>query len=341
MNGSALATPLVLTLGEPAGIGPDITIEAWRRRRTDTPPFIFAGDAALLARRARLLGHDIPIEIADPADAARLFATALPCLPGAPSIEGTPGRIDPADTAAVILSIRRAVELVHMGKASAVVTNPINKKALNSAGFPFPGHTEFLAALALEIFGASATPVMMLAGAGLRVVPVTIHIPLADVPRSLSTGLIVETGRIVARELATRFGVTHPRLAVSGLNPHAGEEGMLGGEDDAIVRPAVDALRAAGIDATGPHPADTMFHAAARKTYDAALCMYHDQALVPLKALAFDEGVNVTLGLPFIRTSPDHGTALSLAATGGARANSLVEALRLAATLARNGERGA
>ncbi len=335
MNGSLPARPLVLTLGEPAGIGADITIEAWLRRGAKTPPFIFAGDAALLARRARLLSHDVPIEIADPARAAGLFATALPCLDGAAPVEGTPGRINSADTPAVIQSIRRAVELIHAGEASAVVTNPINKKALSIAGFPFPGHTEFLAALALEIFATPSTPVMMLAGPDLRVVPVTVHISLADVPHALTTRLIVETGRTVARELTARFGVAHPRLALSGLNPHAGEEGMLGAEDEAIVRPAVATLRGEGIDATGPHPADTMFHDAARKTYDAALCMYHDQALIPLKTLAFDEGVNVTLGLPFVRTSPDHGTALSLAGTGAARATSLIEALRLAARLAK------
>jgi len=340
VKGAASVKPLVLTLGEPAGIGPDITIEAWLRRPS-TPPFIFAGDAALLARRARLLGHDVPIEIADPAEATGLFPNALPCLDSSPPVEGVPGRIDSTDTPAVVQSIRNAVSLVHAGEASAIVTNPINKKALSIAGFPFPGHTEFLAALALEMFAAPSTPVMMLAGPDLRVVPVTIHIPLKDVPLVLSTSLIVETGRIVARELTTRFGVTHPRLAVCGLNPHAGEEGMLGAEDEAIVRPAVDALRAEGIDATGPHSADTMFHAAARKTYDAVLCMYHDQALIPLKTLAFEEGVNVTLGLPFIRTSPDHGTALALAGTGGARATSLIEALRLAAVLARKDERGA
>ena len=341
MNGSAPATPLVLTLGEPAGIGPDITIEAWRRRRASTPPFIFAGDAALLARRARLLGHDIPVEIADPAEAAGLFATALPCLPGAPSVEGTPGRIDPTDTPAVTLSIRRAVELVHMGKASAVVTNPINKKALNSAGFPFPGHTEFLAALSLEIFGAAATPVMMLAGAGLRVVPVTIHIPLADVPQALSTELIVETGRIVARDLTQRFGIRDPRLAVAGLNPHGGEDGSIGTEDITIVRPAVERLAAEGLAVRGPLPADTLFHSAARASYDAVLCMYHDQALIPIKTIAFYDAVNVTLGLPFIRTSPDHGTAFDIAGTGRANPASLIAALRLAAWLAETGRASA
>jgi 4-hydroxythreonine-4-phosphate dehydrogenase len=329
--------PLVLTLGEPAGIGPDITIEAWRRRAEGVPPFIVAGDAGLFARRASRLGVSLPVEICAPGEAADLFANALPCLAGADAVRGEPGRIDPSDTLAVIGSIRAAVELIRSGAVSAIVTNPINKKAVNAIGFAHPGHTEFLAALAEEIFGAPAKSVMMLVGPDLRVVPVTVHIPLAAVPHALSVPLIIGTGRIVTRELQQRFGIARPRLAIAGLNPHAGEEGLLGAEETAMIRPAVDALRAEGIDATGPLAADTMFHAAARATYDAALCMYHDQALIPLKALAFEEGVNVTLGLPFVRTSPDHGTALSLAGTGSARATSLIAALRLADRLARRG----
>jgi 4-hydroxythreonine-4-phosphate dehydrogenase len=214
------------------------------------------------------------------------------------------------------------------------VTNPIQKKALNDVGFAFPGHTEFLGALSDELFGGRGTPVMMLAAGKFRVVPVTVHIPLASVPAALTTERIVETGKIVARDLKARFGVTSPRLAVSGLNPHAGEEGMLGAEDLAVIAPAVDVLRAAGLEAVGPLPADTMFHPAARETYDAALCMYHDQALIPIKVIAFDEAVNVTLGLPFVRTSPDHGTALALAGTGKAKATSLIAALRMADILA-------
>jgi 4-hydroxythreonine-4-phosphate dehydrogenase len=247
---------------------------------------------------------------------------------------GEPGSLTTSDAPAVIRSIRRAAELVRSGEASAVVTGPIQKKGLQGAGFPFPGHTEFLGALSRELFGVEAEPVMMLAGPDLKVVPVTIHIPLARVPATLTTELIVRTGETVAGDLERRFGIANPRLAIAGLNPHAGEEGMLGAEDAAIVRPAVEALRAAGIDAFGPLPADTMFHAEARRTYDAALCMYHDQALIPIKTLAFDEGVNVTLGLPFVRTSPDHGTALSLAGTGKAKATSLIAALRLAYRLA-------
>ena len=335
MSGPERRRPLALTLGEPAGIGPDIAIAAWlARERESIPPFVLVGDADLLLRRAAALDVQIRVERVAPSEAAEAFPDALPCLDGAVAVSGRPGSLCPSDAPAVIESIRRSVEIVRAGEATAVVTNPIHKKALNGAGFPFPGHTEFLGALSLQLFGVKADPVMMLAGADLRVVPVTIHIPLAAVPATLTTALIVRTGEIVARDLERRFGVSAPRLAFAGLNPHAGEEGMLGAEDDAIVRPAVEALRAAGIDAAGPLPADTMFHPAARRTYEAALCMYHDQALIPIKTLAFDEGVNVTLGLPFIRTSPDHGTALSLAGTGKARPTSLIAALRLAEVLA-------
>lgn len=336
MSGAAAREPLVLTLGEPAGIGPDIAIQAWRERQAlDLPPFVFAGNPDLLLRRAQAIGLELRVEQVAAEDAPAAFPHALPCLQGSAMVTGEPGRLSRADAPAVIASIRDAVELVHAGRAAAVVTSPIHKKALNEVGFPFPGHTEFLGALVMEFFGVSATPVMMLAGPDLRVVPVTVHIPLADVPRTLTTQLIVRTGEIVGSELQRRFGIRNPRLAVSGLNPHAGEEGMLGTEDAAIVRPAVDALRAAGLDTIGPLPADTMFHPAARAAYDVALCMYHDQALIPIKTLAFDESVNVTLGLPFIRTSPDHGTALALAGTGKAKPDSLIAALRLADQIAR------
>jgi 4-hydroxythreonine-4-phosphate dehydrogenase len=328
--------PLALTLGEPAGIGPDIAIDAWlARKSTDIPPFVLVGDAGLIERRARALGREVRARAVRIEDTAATFSEALPCLSGAPPVSGAPGGIDASDTETVIWSIRRAVELARKGSASAVVTNPINKKALNAIGFRHPGHTEFLGQLSGELFGVRVAPVMMIAGPDLRVVPVTIHIPIADVPRTLTSALIVETGTIVARDLKRRFAIAKPRLAIAGLNPHAGEEGMLGKEDETIVRPAVERLKAAGIDAVGPLPADTMFHADARRTYDAALCMYHDQALIPIKTLAFDEGVNVTLGLPFVRTSPDHGTALSIAGTGKARAASLIGALKLARDLAR------
>jgi 4-hydroxythreonine-4-phosphate dehydrogenase len=335
---AASRTPLVLTLGEPAGIGPDITIDAWlARREAHIPPFLVTGDPALLQRRAADLGRTIRVAEVHPCDCLACFDTAIPCLEGMPPVAGRPGILIQSDASAVVASIRKAVELVHAGEASAIVTNPINKKALKAIGFPFPGHTEFLGSLGEEIFGQKASPVMMLVGADLRVIPVTIHIPLADVPGALTTDLIVRTGEIVARDLRARFGIDQPRLALSGLNPHAGEEGVLGHEDASIVRPAVEALCAAGIDAIGPLAADTMFHPEARSQYDAALCMYHDQALIPVKTLAFDEGVNVTLGLPFVRTSPDHGTALSIAGSGQARTTSLIAALKLAHRLSLGG----
>jgi 4-hydroxythreonine-4-phosphate dehydrogenase len=246
------------------------------------------------------------------------------------------GRADPANAAAVVEAIARAVGDVRSGHAAAVVTNPISKQSLYAAGFRHPGHTEFLGTLSAAWTGVAARPVMMLAGPELRAVPVTIHIPLRDVASTLTAEMIVETGRIVARDLASRFGLPRPRLAVAGLNPHAGEGGALGKEDQAIIAPAVESLRVEGIDVTGPLSADAMFHRAARATYDAALCMYHDQALIPAKTLAFSETVNVTLGLAFIRTSPDHGTAFDLAGTGRADPSSLAAALRLAAELVAN-----
>ena len=326
--------PLALTLGEPSGIGPDIAIDAWlARNEVDVPAFILIGDAALIERRARAMGRTIKVRKAAPGEAAVAFEDALPCLERAAAVAGRPGDPDPGDAAAVIAAIRQAVELVHGGLASAIVTNPIHKAALTRSGFAYPGHTEYLGALSEEVCGVAAQPVMMIAAPMLKVVPVTIHIPLAAVPRALSREAIVRAGRIVAQDLASRFGIDNPRLAVCGLNPHAGENGTMGGEEEAVIAPAIAELAAEGIDASGPWPADSMFHEAARAGYDAALCMYHDQALIPVKALAFDEAVNVTLGLPFIRTSPDHGTALSLAGTGKARAGSLIAALKLAAAL--------
>jgi len=336
VSGAETGRPLALTLGEPAGIGPDIAIEAWGARRSaDIPPFIFVGDAEVLKRRAVALGREIRTIATSIDRAVGLFSEALPCLQDEPTVSGAPGAIRASDTAAVIRSIRRAAELVRAGEASAIVTNPIQKKALNDAGFAFPGHTEFLGALSEELFGKPATPVMMLVSPELRVVPVTIHIPLAEVPRRLTTEMIVRTATIVEHDLRKRFGIARPRIAIAGLNPHAGEDSMLGHEDAAVVRPAVEALVAAGIAVTGPLPADTMFHEEARKSYDAALCMYHDQALIPVKTLGFHEAVNVTLGLPFVRTSPDHGTALTIAGTGKARATSLIAALKMADALAR------
>ena len=329
----AAGLPLALTLGEPAGIGPDLTLAVWQRRRElAIPPFYVIGDPEFLAARARALGNDVPVRSVTPRQASNVFSSSLPVVPLDARITAAPGRPDDSSAAGAIASIDRAVADVMAGEAGAVVTNPIAKSVLYRAGFNHPGHTEFLAELAASN-GKTQLPVMMLWSPELAVVPVTIHIPLKDVIAQLTTRLIVDTGRIVARDMAARFGIARPRLAVAGLNPHAGEDGTIGREDVEIVAPAVAAWRAEGIDARGPLPADTMFHAAARATYDVALCMYHDQALIPIKTLAFDHGVNVTLGLPFVRTSPDHGTAFDLAGTGRADTSSLVAALKLAARL--------
>jgi 4-hydroxythreonine-4-phosphate dehydrogenase len=335
---SAAAGPaLALTLGEPAGIGPDLALAIWwKRRDLDTPAFYLIGEPDFLANRARALGLDVPLAVVTPAQAGAAFARALPVVALGLPVTAAPGKPDATSAPAAIASIRRAVADVMAGAAAAVVTNPIAKSVLTRAGFPDPGHTEFLGRLAQAATGKPVRPVMMLWSPELAVVPVTIHIPLRQVFSVLSTELIVQTGRIVARDLAARFRIARPRLAVAGLNPHAGEDGTLGEEDRAIVAPAVAQLKAEGIDARGPLPADTLFHERAREGYDVALCMYHDQALIPIKTLAFDHGVNVTLGLPFVRTSPDHGTAFDLAGSGRADPSSLVAALKLAARLAAN-----
>ena len=326
---------LALTSGDPSGIGPEIAIEAWRRRKLDnTPAFLLLSDPALVEARAGRLGLPIEIAIVAPEDAHAAFDDALPVVPLDASFLDTPGTPNTANAAGTIGAIEAAVRLVTSGQADALVTCPIAKKPLYDAGFGYPGHTEFLGHLAQTITGLAATPVMMLAGPELRAVPVTIHIPLAQVAPALTTARIVETASITAADLRDKFGIDNPRLAIAGLNPHAGEDGAMGQEDRDVIRPAVDALRRLGIDARGPLPADTMFHARARAGYDAAICMYHDQALIPAKALAFDETVNVTLGLPFIRTSPDHGTAFDIAGKGIARPDSLIAALRLARQMA-------
>jgi len=330
--------PLALTLGEPAGIGPDLALAIWRRRaELGIPVFYLAGDPDFLGRRAEQLGINVPIATVTPRTAAAAFATALPIVAIDVTVSTEPGRPDRSSAPAAVASIRRAVADVMSGAAAAVVTNPVAKNVLYNWGFAEPGHTEFLATLVQEATGKSLRPVMMLWSPELAVVPVTIHLPLKDIFGQLSTELIVETGRIVARDLSTRFGLARPRLAIAGLNPHAGEDGTLGEEDRAIVAPAVAQLKRDGIDARGPLPADSLFHERARATYDAALCMYHDQALIPIKTLAFDHAVNVTLGLPFVRTSPDHGTAFDIAGTGRADPTSLVAALHLALRLAKAG----
>ncbi len=326
-----MPAPLVITCGDPSGIGPELILKAWiARHERHVTPFCAIADPQLLQSRARLLGVEVEIAIADGIKHGNLFPDALPVIPLASSLVDRPGTPDRANAAGVIEAIDRAVELVSNGDARGIVTAPISKKPLYEAGFRFPGHTEYLGHLAAARFGRPIQPVMMLAGPALRAVPVTIHIPLCDVPAALTRDLIVSTCRIAAADLASRFGIKRPRLAVSGLNPHAGEGGAMGREEIDTIGPAIEDLNGEGIDAFGPLPADTMFHARARESYDVAICMYHDQALIPAKALAFDETVNVTLGLPFVRTSPDHGTAFDIAGKGVARPDSLLAAIDMA-----------
>lgn len=326
--------PLALTLGEPAGIGPDIALAAWlQRRERKLPPFYLIGDADFIGARARSLGLDVPIANVETRDAIKTFSDALPVVSTGHAITAKPGHPDRSSAPAAIASIRHAVDDVIAGRAAAVVTNPVAKSVLYKAGFAHPGHTEFLAELAARD-GRVPMPVMMLWSPSLIVVPVTIHLPLRDAIARLSRELIVATARVVVGDMTSRFGLARPRLAISGLNPHAGEDGALGTEEQTIVAPAVAVLRDDGIDVRGPLPADTMFHADARASYDCAICMYHDQALIPVKTLAFDDAVNVTLGLPFIRTSPDHGTAFDIAGTGRANPASLIAALHLAERMA-------
>ena len=329
-----MVKPLALTLGEPAGIGPDIAIAAWlRRNELNLPVFYLTGDRDFLVRRAALLGFEADIKAVRAEDAVAIFPHALPVVATGHAATAQPGRPDHGSAAAAIGSIRHAVSDVTAGRAAAVVTNPIAKSVLYRAGFRHPGHTEFLAELAARD-GATPQPVMLLWSPALAAVPVTIHLSLREAIAQLSSELIVSTARIVVADLQARFAVARPRLAISGLNPHAGEDGSLGIEEQTIIAPAIETLRREGFDVRGPLPADTMFHEAARKTYDCALCMVHDQALIPAKTLAFEDAVNVTLGLPFIRTSPDHGTAFDIAGTGRANPSSLIAALRLAARMA-------
>jgi 4-hydroxythreonine-4-phosphate dehydrogenase len=331
--------PLAVSIGDPSGIGPEIAIAAWLQRfDADIPPFYLIADPALVAARARQLGKDISLAEVSPAQVPDCFPRSLPVAPLEHRFVDSPGRPDKANASGIVEAIDRAVADCFSGSAAAMVTCPIAKKPLYDAGFRFPGHTEYLAHLATQHTGNPVMPVMMLAGPELRTVPVTIHIALSDVPKTLTTDLIVETARITDKDMRERFGMARPRLAISGLNPHAGEDGAMGTEDRDVVAPAISALRAEGIDAFGPLPADTMFHATARARYDVALCMYHDQALIPAKALAFEEAVNVTLGLPFVRTSPDHGTAFDIAGKGVASPDSLIAALKLAGKLAATGK---
>ncbi|MBV2184335.1 MAG: 4-hydroxythreonine-4-phosphate dehydrogenase PdxA [Rhizobium sp.] len=304
------------------------------RAECKLPPFIYIGDPAVLAVRARQLDLDVPLKETNAGGAGGIFGSALPVLPVPIGVDVVAGEPHVANAKGTIAAIETAVQLCFDGQVRAMVTNPIAKAVLYKAGFGFPGHTEFLADLARRRTGQTYRPVMMLAGPKVHAVPVTIHIPIKDVPGALSEEVIVETCQIVATDLRNRFGIAHPRLAVAGLNPHAGEGGAIGEEDEDIIHPAIMTLRGEGIDAFGPLPADTMFHDEARRRYDVAICMYHDQALIPVKALGFDDSVNVTLGLPFVRTSPDHGTAFDIAGRGLARPDSLIAAIRMADEIA-------
>lgn len=324
--------PLCASLGDPAGVGPELLAAAWTmREQAGIAPFFVAGSAQVLREAAAARGIDVPVKvIGSPDEALAHFAQALPVL----DIGETayrPGEPDDAGAALALRSLETAAGLVRGGAASALVTAPVSKAALARVGFSHPGQTELLA----QACGISErNAVMMLAGPSLRVIPITVHVALAEVPALLTRELIRNRAAIAAAALARDFGIARPRLAVAGLNPHAGEGGQFGDEEARIIAPAVAALQGEGIDAVGPLPADGMFHAKARATYDLAICMYHDQALIPLKALDFDNGVNVTLGLPLIRTSPDHGTAFSLAGKGLARPGATIAALRMAAECA-------
>lgn len=319
------AAPLALTLGDPDGIGPEIALKAWRALRDCGPRFVLITDPAHAFEAARLLDLPRPEPVASWAEAAALFADTLPVMP-LPAADGA---------RAALASIDAGVAAVLSGDASALVTNPVSKARLYEAGFAFAGHTEYLAHLTAQapVTGPRG-PVMMLAGGGLRCALVTIHRPLREAIDALTSEAIVQTARIVAHSLTQDFAIARPRLALAGLNPHAGEGGALGREEIDILAPALEALRAEGIDIAGPLPPDTMFHAEARALYDAAICLYHDQGLIPVKTLDFHGGVNVTLGLPIVRTSPDHGTAFDIAGRGIARADSLIAALKLAADMA-------
>lgn len=330
---SAGQAPIALTLGDPAGIGPEIALKAWAQGAARG--VVAYGDPAMIEARARMLGLDVlvqplaTIEEAPQAPPGRFLLVAVPLANPVSA-----GIADPANGAGVIASIERAAGDIASGKARALVTCPIAKHVLYAAGFAHPGHTEFLGELAAHHWPhRPSRPVMMLASPQLRVVPLTIHVPIADVPRLVTRNLILETARITWTALHAQFAIAAPRIAICGLNPHAGERGSIGREDQDVIAPAIATLQREGLGVSGPHSADTLFHAAARAKYDAAICMYHDQALIPIKTLAFDEGVNVTLGLPFIRTSPDHGTAFDIAARGIANPSSLIAAIQLASTL--------
>lgn len=327
--------PLALSLGDPAGIGPEIVVKAWRALKDQGPAFFVVGDAQAVAS-APTSGAGLVRKISTPDEAEAAFATAIPVLDlplRGPVVAGQPTS---AAAPSIIQWIETAVGLALSKTVSGVVTAPIAKAPLYEAGFKFPGHTEFLGELtAAANYDGARGPIMMLTAADLRVTLVTVHEPLAKVSAKLDIQSVVNAGLVTAQALRRDFGIAKPRLAVAGLNPHAGESGSIGREEVEIVEPAVRALRDLGVEAKGPYPSDTLFHAEARAGYDAALCLYHDQALIPIKMLDFWGGVNVTLGLPIVRTSPDHGTAFDIAGRGIARADSLIAAIRLADQIAK------
>jgi 4-hydroxythreonine-4-phosphate dehydrogenase len=329
--------PLALTQGDPSGIGPELTLKAWLKThdKPDAPPFLAVANPDRLAAIARDLDLKVPVKIVAGAEAAPVFRHALPVYALNHSVAGKPGTPDVRDAAGTIASIETCVRLIRAGEASAIVTNPIAKELFYRASFCHPGHTEFLAELAERYFGERARAVMLIWSPQLAVAPATVHVPLARVPALLTRQLLVETGVIVAEGLASRFRIKKPRLAFTGLNPHAGEGGTMGREEIEVIAPALADLAAAGVAVSGPHAADSLFRPSARKSYDAVVAMYHDQALIAVKTVAFEQAVNVTLGLPLIRTSPDHGTAFDIAGTGTADPASLIAALRLAGKLAR------
>jgi len=328
--GPAARAPLAVSMGEPAGIGPDIILRIHSERAAlGVPPFVVYGDPDFFRARAARLGLDVPVTPCSPEDAAFAFGNALPVVAIAGNVPDLPGEPTADAAGAVIEAIRRGVADSLRGACRGLVTAPIHKGVLYASGFAFPGHTEFLAALCSP--GATPRlPVMMLAHEELRVVPATIHVPVAAVPGLLTRHLLEDTLRIVAHDLRTRFGVDAPRIGVAGLNPHAGEGGTIGREDADLIAPALEGLRREGLDLVGPLPADTLFYPPHWRQYDAVVAMYHDQALIPIKTVAFEEAVNVTLGLPIVRTSPDHGTAFDLAGTGRGSIKSFLAALRLA-----------
>ena len=330
--------PLAVTMGEPAGIGPDLILRLFAARQTlDLPPFAVYGHADFLKARAQRLGLSIEVAQVTAASAVDVFPERLPVVHIDGLVPDKPGDPTPLSGKVVIESIARAVEDTLTGHCSGVMTAPIHKAALYTAGFKYPGHTEYLAALCAR-GGPAPHPVMMLAHEDLRVVPATIHVAITEVPRLITTELLVTTGRIVAQSLRTRFGIERPHIGICGLNPHAGEGGTMGREEITTIIPAIRELEDLGIEVSGPLPADTAFHLARWRHYDAIIAMYHDQALIPIKTVAFDDAVNVTLGLPIVRTSPDHGTAFDIAGSGEGSEHSMLAALRLAEVLAHEGE---